>query len=1055
MKNKVMFAAALLAALLASGEEIRVADCVRDPKLDFWAAYDVEFCRRVMACVLTNSHATARHVEFNEDGLIETSKVDLICSAFRTPELLQSYDFPLQPLGRMHYALYATPSRAVSMMSTRITDWPRMRVGYSPVAQGQNSDRTDYCDHAKLSPEYIPYRTSEGAVKALREGEVDALFLYTPFSKRPKELVEIVPIGTRNVYFAVKKGRPELLASLTKTYRNCYIDYVDKIDGWREELLGIPKPVNRVRVAAYQRGGLFSVTPDGEFSGALEQWMKSICGVTHWTLDFVHGGYDESVEDVRNGRLDMIGGLGLDVSRRGAFLYPHTPMGMLRVYLWTHPKNTQYKPGEPSSWEGMRVGMLAGTVSAQRAKRQFVGEVSGVTYKEYATDREMLNAYFGGEVDACIDVEMPELANEIALHLYASHPMYICTSLARKDLFDQLENALETVCDDFPKYMRMISEHHYGSRSEMAELSLKESKWLSKRVKDKTPVYVDFSPWPFTIRDGKGCALGLAAMFQAEIARKTGLTVLPQEQTGIQTAEAKFMRGETQLWIPYPASAKEATYGATSVFALPVPQGVNEFYGAKDNYQEFEMFAGKDVPPELVSILRKAVSGTDPMHLQEMFMSAVAERKVVHKVFGMTREELKLVIGIVVLVILLIAALYGFCMMRLLRREADRANEAAQVAEEHAQAKTRFLAMMSHELRTPLNAVIGFAEFLSREGLDEKRRSEYIDGILQSATVLLKLINDILDISKLEAGAMKMRSGACDMRQLLDELPAIFGYCVRKHGVKLNIKMPPAHEMPVVELAQQGMRQILLNLVGNATKFTDAGCITVNIGWKNDTHTLHLEVQDTGCGISEEKMKRLFDPFVQDIASRMHSNNGKVKGTGLGLPIVKRMVEAASGTITARSELGKGTTFVIDIPGLAVIDSASRIPRAAEEAITADMPDRVLVVDDMSVNRKVLGIHLANLKVKDIRYAENGVQALEAMKDWVPDLVLSDMWMPQMDGAQLAAAMRRDRRLAGVSIVAITADVDVGSTYDMSLFERVIAKPVTTAKLRTLLGSRG
>ena len=1053
MKSKVTFAAVVLAALLASGEEVRVADCVRDSKLDFWAASDVEFCHRVMACVFTNSHVTPRYVEFGKDGLIDTPNVDVICSAFRTPELVQSYDFPLQPLGRMHYALYATPARAMSMMSTKITEWPRMRVGYSAVSQGQNNDRTDYFEHAKLSPEFIPYNTSERAVKALREGEVDVLFLYTPFSKRPSELVEIVPIGTRNVYFAVKKGRPDLLASLTKAYRDCYIDHVDKIDGWREELLGIPKPVNRVRVAAYQRGDLFSVTPDGESSGAFEVWMKSICGITHWTLDFVYGGYDESVEDVKKGRLDMIGGLGFDVSRRDAFLYPHTPIGMLRVYLWTHPKNKQYKPGVPSTWSGMRVGMLAGTVSAQRAKRQFGGEVSGVTYKEYATDREMLNAYFSGEVDACIDVEMPELANEIALHLYASHPMYICTSLARKDLFDQLEQALETVCDDFPKYMRMISEHHYGSRSEMAALTLKEAEWLSKRVKDKTPVYVDFSPWPFTIRDGKGRALGLAAMFQAEIARKTGLTILPQEQTGIMTAEAKFMRGETQLWIPYPASAKEATYGATSVFALPVPQVVSEFYGAESDYLEFEMFAGKDTPPELVSILRKAVSGTDPTHLQEMFMSAAAERKVVHKVFGMTREELTTVIGIVVVVILLIAALYGFYMMRLLRREADRANKAAKVAEEHAQAKTRFLAMMSHELRTPLNAVIGFAEFLSREGLDEERRSEYTDGILLSATALLELINDILDLSKLEAGAMKMRSGACDMRQLLGELPAIFGYRVRRHGVKLNIEMPPAREMPVVELAQQGMRQILINLVGNAAKFTDTGAITVSMGWKRDTNTLHLEVHDTGCGISEEKMKKLFDPFVQDIASRMKSSGGEVKGTGLGLPIVKRMVEAASGTITAHSELGKGTTFVIDIPGLVVNDSVSKIPRAAEETIKATMPDRVLVVDDMSMNRKILGIHLSNLKVKDIRYAENGVQALEVMKEWVPDLVLSDMWMPQMDGTQLAEAMRKDRRLAEIPIVAVTADVDVGSTYDMSLFAKVIAKPVTTDKLRALFGS--
>ena len=147
-----------------------------------------------------------------------------------------------------------------------------------------------------------------------------------------------------------------------------------------------------------------------------------------------------------------IGGLGFDASRRNDFLFPHTPIGMLRVYLWTHPEKSQYKVGEPSTWKGMRVGMLSGAISAQRAKRQFDHEALGVKYREYATDSEMVKAYFEDEIDACIDVEMPDLSNEVALHLYASHPMYICTSTKRTDLFNELEKALEEVCDDFPKY---------------------------------------------------------------------------------------------------------------------------------------------------------------------------------------------------------------------------------------------------------------------------------------------------------------------------------------------------------------------------------------------------------------------------------------------------------------------------------------------------------------------------------------------------------------------------------------------------------------------------
>ena len=1050
-KTTLILTAALIATACASAETIRVADCIRDSKLDYWAAADARFCRKVMDCVFKEAGLTAEPVSFNDDNMMVVSNVDVICSAFRTPEILENFNFPVQPLGHMHYALYAMPNHAITMMSMKITDWPRMRVGYSPVSQGQNQDRQNYFNHAQLTPQYVEYPTSEGAVQALHDGEIDTLFLYTPFNKRPEGLVEVVPIGSRNVYFAVRKDKPELLEKLRRAYRNHYIDHIDNIDRWREELLGVPPPKKRVRIAAYSRGDVFEVTPDGERTGAFENWIKALCSHTHWTPDYVYGDFDESIEDVKSGRLDIIGGLGFTTSRRDSFLYPHTPMGMMRVYLWAH-RDSPYKPGAPSTWKGMRVGMLSGAVSSERAKRQFDNEEFGVRYVEYHADRDMINAYFKGDIDACIDVEMPKLANEQALHLYASHPMYICASPKSREVFDELETAIDKVCDDFPRYMRMISEHHYGIRNEMAALTMKEAEWLRRRLNSQTPVAIDFSPWPYNIFDGHGHLMGIAAAFLTELSRKTGLKFTAQEQTGIQSAEAKFMRGETMLWIPFPAVAKEASYSGTSVFSLPVPQTVCEMYGAGDDYLEFEMFASRNAPEELISILRKAATGIDSNYLQEMFMRAAAERNVTHRVFGMTKEELTHVIAVVASCILLAVILFGSVMFMLIMRQTKRANRAAAEAEEHAQAKTRFLALMSHELRTPLNAVVGFAEFLSESGIDETRRKEYIEGILLSSNALLELINDVLDLSKLEAGAMNMREGACDIFQLLKELPAIFGYRVRRHGVKLRIDAPEEGTIPIVGLAQQGMRQILINLVGNSAKFTEHGEISVKVAWNGASRTLHIEVHDTGIGMSDEKLAKLFDPFVQDIASRMKASAGEIKGTGLGLPIVKRMIDNAGGVITATSELGKGTTFIIDIPDLVVIDNLPSAPRTAEKVIRSALPDRVLVVDDMSMNRKILGIHLGNLKIKDVRFAENGEVALAVMNEWIPDLVLTDMWMPKMDGTQLAEAMRRDRRLAEIPIVAVTADIDVGSTYDMSLFAKIISKPVTSAKLKALFG---
>ena len=1040
--------AALCVAQAVRADVVRVVDCVRDSELDVWAAPDVRYAHEVMEEVFKTAGLEPAWGKPGSDASLPGDDVDVICSAFRTPELLKKFDFPLQPMSVMHFALYAEPNRSKEMISTKISEWPSMRVGYSPVSQGQSGDRTNYFEHVRLSPDYVEFPRSADAVQALHKGGVDVLFLYTPYNRRPKGIVEVVPIGARNAYFAVRKGKPELLARLTKAYRDFYIDKIDKVDELRARHFGIQKPANRVRVAAYSRGDIFSVSPDGDHSGDLETWLKAVSSTAKWELDYVYGGYEESVADVKAGRLDIIGGLSFDVTRRGSFLFPHTPIGMLRVYLWTH-KSLPYEPGSPQTWRGMKVGLLTGTVSAQRVRKQLEAESLGLSFREYSSDREMLRAYFGGEIDACVDVEMPELAHETALHLCVAHPMYICVALDKTEIFASLENALDELCDDLPKYMRMIRDHHYGSRSEMATLTLKESEWLNSWLKTGKPVYVDFSPWPFAIRDKSGHALGLALLLQSEVKRRTGLEILPQEQTGVYTAQAKFMRGETMFWIPYPAKVEDATFGAKSVFSIPVPSMVAEFYGAEDDMQEFEMFANPSAPPELVSILKKAVTGIDAVRLQEMFVSAAAERKVVHKVFGLTSDQLLKVIVLVVVMVMLAIVAYSMYMVRLLKREAKKSNDAAAAAEEHAMAKTRFLAMMSHELRTPLNAVIGFAEFMSRKDVDSDRRREYTDGILTSANALLDLINDILDLSKLEAGATDMRAGECDIKKLLAELPAIFGYRIRRHGVKLEVTAESG--IPVVALSQQGMRQILINLVGNAAKFTKTGTISVKAAWRSGDNALHIEVADTGCGISDEKMAKLFDPFVQDIASRMERKDGDAKGTGLGLPIVKRMVDNAHGTVTAKSSLGNGTVFCIDIPGLEVVGHSPTV-HGTVEAVLSTLPRQVLVVDDMDTNRRILSIHLKNLDIEEVRTAENGEDALAMMAGWVPDVVLTDMWMPKMDGAQLAEAMRADRRLADVPIVAVTADVDVGSTFDMSLFAKVLAKPVTTEKLQGLFG---
>ena len=1048
-----IFGAAAVAIIGLShvfAEPVCVAESVRDQQLDYWASDDVRFCSTVMSEVFVKAGIEVEKSSYGLDGYIDPSQVEVICSAFRTPELERDYYYSRQPIDRMHFALYTTSAKAAEMMSTRITDWPSLVVGYSPVAQGRCEDREDYFRHATLLPRYVEYPTSAGAVDALNAGEVDLLFLYTPFGKRPEGLIEIVPIGDREIHFAVRKDRPELNTKLNKAFREYYIDDIERFDELREQFLGIKPPKNRVRFAAYERGGIFEHTPDGRRTGSLEKWLKTICAHTRWTIDYVYGDFDESLADVRDGRLDLLGGIGISAVRRRLYLFPHTPVGMLRAYLWTHP-GSPYEVGKPDTWHGMKVGILAEAVSAQKAMRQLKAQDDTITCVAFSTDTEMLDAYFSGEIDAVVDVEQPALANEIALHVYSAHPMYICTSIKRSDLFFELDAAFEEICDDLPRYQRMISEHHYGIRSSMSALSFAETEWLAEWKKTGKPVVIDFSPWPYPIFDEKGKPMGFVAKLLALLSVKTGIEFLPAVQTEIQSAEAKFMRGDNSLWIPFPGVNYSAVYGAITVFSIPVPPLIANEMGLKDVNQDFELYARMDVPPELVSIIAKTVSDIDSSQIHDMYVTALAERNVVHKIFGLTKEELAALLYKVGATVLFIILAFSLVMTLLINNNAKLAAKAARIAEDNAHSKTRFLAMMSHELRTPLNAVVGFAEFLGRSDVNDENRKDYIKGILLSSHALLELINDILDLSKLEAGATNMRVGECDVNLLLQELPAIFGYRVRKHGVTLVLDVPD-QTLPVVCLSQQGMRQILINLVGNSAKFTDHGEIKVRVRWEEKYKNMHFEISDTGCGISDDKLARLFDPFVQDMNSRINARGGEMKGTGLGLPIVKRMVDSAGGTITARSEVGKGTRFTIDIPNLIVV--APKVEKAAaptdDSPVMDRIPSRVMVVDDMAMNRKILGIHLSNLKVPDVRFADNGVKAIGAMREWVPDIVLTDMWMPDMDGSRLAQEMKRDPRLANVPVVAVTADVDVGSTYDMALFSRILAKPVTGEKVKAL-----
>ena len=356
-----------------------------------------------------------------------------------------------------------------------------------------------------------------------------------------------------------------------------------------------------------------------------------------------------------------------------------------------------------------------------------------------------------------------------------------------------------------------------------------------------------------------------------------------------------------------------------------------------------------------------------------------------------------------------------------------RASRRFKLAQEHAEAankaKSAFLAVMSHELRTPLNGMLGLAQAL-RGGTLTKEQHEQVDLILDSGDTLLVLLNDILDLSKIEAGKLEIAPTVGDLVQTCARLVGGYQPTAREKDVALTFRLEGEAPGPLMFDGVR-VRQCLTNLVSNALKFTTTGKVEVALACypeADDRVRVRLRVSDTGIGMNETTVAKLFRPFTQADASTTRNFGG----TGLGLNITRRLVEMMRGEIKVESEEGRGSIFTIEM--LVDAAEASDLPVGDEDAgeeetrFAAVHGRRVLVVDDHPVNRRVIRLFLEPFECELIE-AENGQQALDTLDREPVDLVLMDVNMPVMDGLEATRRLRTDPRFARLPVIALTADV--------------------------------
>jgi signal transduction histidine kinase/ActR/RegA family two-component response regulator len=315
-----------------------------------------------------------------------------------------------------------------------------------------------------------------------------------------------------------------------------------------------------------------------------------------------------------------------------------------------------------------------------------------------------------------------------------------------------------------------------------------------------------------------------------------------------------------------------------------------------------------------------------------------------------------------------------------------------------AKSKTRMLAVVSHEIRTPLNGMLGMLQVMAAEPMDPTQKQR-LEVALESGETLTSLLNDLLDASKIEAGRLELVEADFDLARLLDRMKAAFGEVAHKKGVALRIEVAPeAAGDWVGDKVRIG--QILANLISNAVKFTDRGDVIVSVG-VSTTAGLRIAVRDSGIGMDQDALGRLFAPYVQASAHTAHTHGG----TGLGLSISRSLARMMGGDITVESTPGQGSCFTVELPlerGRAVTTEADSAPSLAGL--------RVLAADDNAVNRKVLAAILPNLGM-EVTVVEDGDQAVAAWRDGAYDMVLLDLRMPVCDGFEATRRIRAEETL--------------------------------------------